>query len=138
MKNIKKLCKVAMICMCIVLSTMSVPIVSNAQEVDYQVEPRMTYISTCSSSLSISDSGVATVYGMVRGKTGVTYTYVKVTLQKLVSGEWVDVESWEASNNSRATTVNETYQVSIGTYHVVVECTANSESKTITSAEKTY
>lgn len=102
------------------------------------VEPRMTYIFSYSTELSISSNGVATITGMVRGKSGVTSTYVKVTLQKSESGEWLDVESWEDSSDTRSVTIAETYQVSRGTYRVVMTCSANSETKTITSAERTY
>ena len=75
---------------------------------------------------------------MVRGKSGVTSTYVKVTLQKSESGSWKDVKSWEDSNNTRSTTIAETYQVSKGEYRVTMTCSANTETKTATSASRTY
>lgn len=98
----------------------------------------MTYIYSYSTELSISSDGVATVTGMIRGKSGVTSTYVEVTLQKSESGKWVDVESWEDSSSTRSVTVVETYQVSRGTYRVTMTCSANGETKTATSAERTY
>lgn len=138
MKKYMSLCKVILLCASVVLGVMSVSIKGYAQEVSSQITPRMAYISTSSSTLSITDSGLASVYGTVKGKTGVTYTYVKVTLQKKVSDQWVDVKSWEDSNNSRVTTVSETYQVSSGTYQVIMTCIANTESKTLTSDSVTY
>ena len=91
-----------------------------------------------SPELSISSDGSASITGLVRGKTGVTSTYVKVILQKKVSGVWIDVESWEDSSNTRSTTIAETYQISRGTYRVSMTCSADGETKTATSAERTY
>lgn len=114
------------------------PITVVAQEADIQIEPRLAYISAYNVQLSISDTGIATITGSVTGKTGVTHTSVKVTLQKSVSGTWTDVESWEASSDSRKTSVDTTYQVSRGTYRLVMTCSANGESTSATSASKTY
>lgn len=114
------------------------PIVSYAKEAVTYVEPRLAYISTYSTELVISNIGLATITGEVRGKTGVTNAYVKVTLQKYASGDWVDVEDWEDSSNGRNAFISETYQVTRGTYRVVMTCSANSETKTATSAQRTY
>lgn len=138
MKRTKKLCKAVVLCMCLLVSGMVNPIISYAQGMETQVEPRMTYISTYSTDLSISNTGLATITGQVRGKTGVTSTYVKVTLQKYVSGNWVDVKGWEDSQSGRSAFVSETYQITKGTYRVVMTCSANTETKSLTSAEKTY
>lgn len=101
-------------------------------------ETRMAYIQSYKVELTISNSGVASVTGVVTGKLNVTTTSVEVILQKYVSGDWVDVESWEESNNSFRTSIAETYQVSKGTYRVVMTCSANTETKTATSAQRTY
>lgn len=139
MKRGKFFCKVAMLSVCIVLSVLSAPFICEAQETTAQIEPRMTYISACNTTLSISEGGVATISGYVQGKAGVTYTYAKATLQIWISNKWVDVKSWEESSNSRSTTISETYQLSsIGTYKVVMTCTANSESVTTYSDNVTY
>ena len=63
---------------------------------------------------------------------------MKVTLQQKVSGNWVDVKFWEDSNSTRSTTVAETYEVSRGTFRVTMTCSADGETKTLTSAERTY
>jgi hypothetical protein len=55
-----------------------------------------------------------------------------------VSDKWVDVESWETSSDTRSASVAETYQVSRGTYRVTMICSADGETKTATSAERTY
>ena len=98
----------------------------------------MDYISSYGTELTISDSGEASVTGFVRGKKGVTNAYVKVTLQKKVSGLWVYVQSWESSGSGRNATIAETYSVSRGTYRVVASIKAGTESKSPISAERTY
>lgn len=102
------------------------------------VEPRMTYIISYAADLSISSSGEASITGYVRGKGDVTSTYVCATLQKQSGEDWIDVESWEDSSTKKNLSVVETYSVPRGTYRVVVTVTANTETKTATSATKTY
>lgn len=138
MKKSKKIYRFVVLCLSTLLLVNLISIKGYAQTDSALVEPRMTYISTYSTDLSISDGGAATITGLVRGKTGVTNTYVKVTLQKSISGNWNDIESWEKSNNGRSTTISEVYQVSKGTYRVVMNCSANTESKTVTSVTRTY
>ena len=134
----KKLCRMAVICICMLLCGLAFSVSSQAKEANARIEPRIAKIYTYSTELSISGGGVASISGFVRGKSGVTSTYVKVTLQKSVSGEWVDVESWEESNDTRSTSVTETYQVSHGTHRVIMTCSADGETETATSAERTY
>lgn len=130
-------------CMCIMLAGISVPVIAQAEsnvEVSgaSQNISRMAYISMYTTDLSISSSGLASVSGLVRGKSGTTSTYVKCTLQLYVSGSWKDVKTWEDSGNTGAT-VTETYQLFChGTYRVYMECSANDETKTATSAYRTY
>lgn len=139
MKKISRICNVLTICMCMLICGATASIKVSAKEADIQmVEPRMTYIYSYSTELSISSDGVATVTGMIRGKSGVTSTYVKVTLQKSESGQWVDVESWEDSSSTRSATIAETYQVVRGTYRVTMTCSANGEIKTAISASRSY
>lgn len=126
------------VCVCMLLCGGVSLITAVAKEANIQIEPRLAYISAYNVQLSISDNGVATITGSVMGKAGVTHTYVKVTLQKSESGTWTDVESWEASSDSRKSSVDTTYQVSRGTYRLVMTCSANSESTSATSATKTY
>lgn len=138
MKKSKKIYRFVVLCLSALLLGNLISIKGYAQTDSALVEPRMRYISTYSTDLSISDGGAATITGLVRGKTGVTNTYVKVTLQKSISGNWNDIESWEKSNNGRSATISEVYQVSKGTYRVVMNCSANTESKTVTSVTRTY
>ena len=74
----------------------------------------------------------------MRGKSDVTSTYVSATLQRKSGNDWIDVESWEDSSTERYLSVLETYSVSRGTYRLVVTVTANTETKTVISNEKTY
>ena len=136
-KWIRKLAGIV-VCVCMLICGGASPITAAAEETDVQIEPRLAYISTYNVQLSISDTGVATIKGMVTGRMGVTHTSVKVTLQKSVSGTWTDVESWEASSDSRKASIDTTYQVSRGTYQLVMTCSANGESTSATSASKTY
>ncbi len=123
---------------CLLVCMMMTPIEVLAEEVTTQAEPRMTYISIYSTELQISNTGQATITGSVRGKTGTTSTYVKVILQEYVSGTWEDVEDWEVTKDARNASVNETYQVTSGTYRVYMICRANTETMTAVSAERTY
>lgn len=77
----KRLCKMLVTYTCMLFCGFTSPISTYAYETNVQIEPRMANISTYSTELTIS-SGVALVTGFVRGKLGVTNTYVKVTLQK--------------------------------------------------------
>lgn len=138
MKKVIKTMVLLTLCICVLGGGMSYPMVVNAEE-QHVVESRMTYISSYSTDLSISSTGLATITGRVRGKTGVTSTYVKCTLQRSVGGGWVDVKSWEASSSTLAATVGVDYQLaSRGTYRVTMVCRANTEEKTGTSAYRTY
>lgn len=138
MKKFKKICKAAIVCMCFLVGGMAMPITSWAEEAEMQIEPRMTYIATYRTDLDISNTGLATIIGEVKGKNGVTSAYIKVTLQKYESGNWIDKEDWEDSQNGKNACVSETYQIEKGTYRVFMTCSANSETKTATSAERTY
>lgn len=134
----KSICKVIILCMCLVVGSILSPVTSHAQEANVQVEPRVEYIASYGAELTISSSGIATCNGSVRGSVGVSSTYVKITLQQYVSGAWQDVESWEALSSGRSTSISETYQVSKGTNRVVATCQANSEVKEAISTSETY
>lgn len=133
----KKIRRTAVICICMLFCGLALPVSVHAKEANAQIEPRMTNIYAYHTDLSISSDGIASISGYVRGKSGVTGTYVEVTLQKKVSGAWVDVESWEDSGTRNAS-VAETYSVSRGTYRVVMTCSADGETKTAISAERSY
>ena len=126
------------ICVCLLVCGAGSSFAASAKEVHAQIEPRMTYIASYTANLIISSKGIAYIEGTVLGKSGVTQTSVKVTLQKSVSGAWVDVESWEASSDSRSATVTESYQVARGTYRIEMTCSANGETKSYATEATTY
>jgi len=139
MKQSIKTLVVAFMCLCLVAGIIMIPTTVSAQETTGEIQPRLTYISDYDYSLSISSSGVASVSGGVYGKPGVTFTHVKLILQKNVSGTWQDVKTWEASNNGDSVSIDDTHQLtSRGTYRVYVTFKANTESKICTSSSKTY
>lgn len=137
MKNVKKIFYACLLSICVLFSSTSIPMIVHAE--DSVVDSRASYIISYATQLSISDTGVASVTGNVRGKSTVTSSYVKCTLQISIGGGWVDVKSWEASSTSSGATVAQTYQLSSrGTYRVYMECRANTEEKTATSTYQTY
>ena len=137
MKGFKRIVYACLLSICIIFSSTSIPVIVHAE--DSVVDSRMTYIISYSTQLSISSTGVASVSGNVRGKSTVTSSYVKCTLQMSVGGGWVDVKSWEDTNSGPGATVAVDYQLSSrGTYRVYMECRANTEEKTGTSAYRTY
>lgn len=68
-------------CICMLFYGFASPVSIYTQETNVQIELRKANISTYSTEQTIS-GGVASVTGFVRGKLGVTNTYVKVILQK--------------------------------------------------------
>mgnify|MGYP006916079038 CR=1 FL=1 len=135
--EIKKSLKVFVLCMGVLFGSLLHHTNSFAKSSDtYSLQ--MVSNATYTVSLNISGNGTASVYGKVTGKAGVTSTYAKATLQRYESGSWIDVEEWENSNNGRIAIISETYQVSHGTYRVVLNCRANAESKSVISATKSY
>lgn len=127
-----------MICVCILAYGTEPSMVVCAKEAEQQNEARMTYISSYDVGFSVSADGIVSISGSVTGKSGVTHAYVKVTLQKSVSGTWQNVESWEESSDGRHVSVEITHQVSRGTYRAVMTCSANGETQSKISATKTY
>lgn len=138
MNYLKRIGRLVAICICVACVGIMSTTVHAMEVTENLAQPRMDYISSYGTELTISSSGEASVTGFVRGKTGVTNAYVKVTLQKKVSGSWTYVKSWETSGSGRNATVLETYSVSRGTYRVVASIKAGTESKSPISAERTY
>lgn len=119
------------------LLLMCAPATVTAQTAE-AVQPMAVYISGSDADLSISDNGVANVSAYVRGRSGTTSTSVQLTLQVKSGTTWLSTKTWYKSTNGISTTVNETYTVPKGTYRVVATVKADTESRTITTASKTY
>jgi len=82
------------------------------------VSIQYVYINQASTSLTISASGTATVYGMCKKTPAGKNIYLTSTLQRYSNGSWTDVKSWSKSSSSSSASILETYQVSSGTYRV--------------------
>lgn len=106
------------------------------------ISPYMTIISDCSTSLSISSSGEATIQARVTGMSGTTKVEITAVLEKYENSKWTPVETFVNSSSTTWTSINEKYSVSKGTYRVSTTVKAymgtSSESKSLTSASKTY
>lgn len=134
MKAIQKK-RAALVLLCLLI--MLTPIVSQAQQSEI-VQPWAVYILDSDASLSISDKGVASVSGYVISKSGTASTSVRLTLQVKSGSVWLSTKSWLKNSSGPSTFASETYSVPKGTYRVVATVKANTESKTITTASKTY
>ena len=106
----------------LLLLTVSAPTVLAAGEVNVAPESivsiQYVYINQASTSLTISSSGTATVYGYVQKTPAGKNIYLSSTLQRYSNGSWTDVKSWSKSSSSSSASILETYQVSSGTYRV--------------------
>jgi hypothetical protein len=130
----------------LLLLTVSAPTVLAAGEANVAPESivsiQYVYINQASTSLTISSSGTATVYGYVQKTPAGKNIYLSSTLQRNSNGTWSDVKSWSASSTSSSASILETYQVSSGTYRVetyyYVSGDGGYESGTIYSKTVTY
>jgi hypothetical protein len=107
-----------------------------------EMSVKYTYINQASTSLSISSSGTATVYGFVQKTPAGKSIYLSSTLQRNSNGTWSNIKSWSASSTSSSASILETYQVSSGTYRVetyyYVSGDGGYESGTVYSKTVTY
>lgn len=109
---------------------------------DFDVSIQYTYINLASTSLTISTSGTASVYGYVQKTPAGETIYLRSTLQRYSNGSWTNVKSWSKYSTSSSASILETYQVSNGTYRVetyyYVSGDGDSEYDTIYSKTVTY
>ncbi|MGB9680545.1 MAG: hypothetical protein ACPLW7_02635 [Minisyncoccia bacterium] len=130
----------------LLLLTVSAPTVLAAGEANAAPESivsiQYVYINQASTSLTISSSGTANVYGYVQKTPAGKNIYLSSTLQRYSNGSWTDVKSWSKSSTSSSASILETYQVSSGTYRVetyyYVSGDGGYESGTIYSKTVTY
>lgn len=130
----------------LLLMTVSAPGALAMGETSAATESEMsvmyTYINQAGTSLSISSSGTATVYGYVQKTPAGKNIYLTSTLQRYSNGSWSNVKSWSKSSTSSSVSILETYQVSSGTYRVEtyyhVSGAGGSESGTVYSNTVTY
>ncbi|MBR1743847.1 MAG: hypothetical protein IJ733_18700 [Lachnospiraceae bacterium] len=141
MRKKNTLIKSAIICFCMIITAFRASVISYAADMgtpiwEEPVEP-MEYISSYGGNLTINSAGTATVTGYIRGKSGVNDAYVKVTLQKKISGTWSNLKSWD-DQGGRNAAVEDTYTVTGGIYRVKVYCSAGTEEKTFYSAIRNF
>jgi predicted HNH restriction endonuclease len=79
--------------------------------------PASTYINKASSTLAISQ-GTATIKGYVQRTQSADTIQLTTTLESYSNGSWSAVKSWSVYTTDLSASVNETYQVSRGTYRV--------------------
>lgn len=142
--------KVISLLICILMIAVHTPNVIAAEATTYAlpggnvITPQWNYISKINPSLTVDDSGIATVYCSVTGKMGTT-TRVEITaeLQRYVSGRWVTVKTYTAESDSYRLTLSKTCSLTAGyNYRVQVTVTAYSgsavESDVVTSGMVAY
>lgn len=130
----------------LLLLTVSAPTVLAAGEANVAPESKVSiqyvYINQASTSLTISSSGTATVYGYVQKTPTGKNIYLTSALQRYSNGSWSNVKSWSKSSTSSSASILETYQVTSGTYRVetyyYVYGDGGYESGTIYSKTVTY
>jgi len=140
----KKLLSVALTAL-LVISALA-PTASAAEDTNAAPESMVSiqyvYINQASTSLTISSSGRATVYGYVQKTPAGKSIYLTSTLQRYSNGSWSNVKSWSKSSTSSSASILETYKVSRGTYRVktyyYVSGDGEYESGTVYSKTVTY
>lgn len=103
---------------------------------DNEITPFLTYISSYECSLDISN-GNAECTSSIDGNSKVTSTKITMILQKLSSGSWINVATFNATGGNSCE-LERTYKISRGTYRLYCTFTANSETVTKKTASKTY
>jgi hypothetical protein len=102
------------------------------------VTPFFAYTSSTATTLSISNSGVATAGARLTGYPGIT-TQVRITMTLQKRGflglTWSDEVTWSQTFNSHSGTLSRQHNVGSGTYRVkaVYVAFSGNNSETITS-----
>ena len=123
----------ASLCMIIFLST---PINSYASEVRVTANPRFTYISQYTMSLSARE-GTAHIYADLISKDSSLNCYVKCNLEKLMGTYWMQMKSFEA-NRVGAVGLIADHSIDRGTYRVMGTFRINNEIQTAYTGNETY
>ena len=127
------------ICIAVSLLIMMVPCFAfGGTELDTPIEEGLvdeySYTSTVSTTLTISNTGVAKPRAVITGFPGTT-TKLSVTmyLQKYSNGSWETIQSWSSSTTLNSLTLTKSKVVSKGKYrtHAVFKAYRNSSSEQI-------
>ncbi len=139
MTRIKALFKLMAVCLCMAIFA-NTPIVSYAANADdgNLVSPCYTYIYSTGVGLVISPEGVATITATVNGYPGVTESYVKCNLEKLMGSYWMQIKSFEDRQAGTYAGLSKTHQVDAGMYRVMLTAKCNNETATVYTSNQTY
>lgn len=91
---------------------------TDVRQKDHVISIQYIYINQASTSLTISKSGMATVYGYVQKTPSGKSIKLTSTLQRYSNRSWLNVKSWSKSSTSLSASILETYKVSSGNYRV--------------------
>lgn len=109
---------------------------SYATEVMSSINPRYTYISNYSMSLS-TENGNAHMFGTLASKVTGVECYIKANLEKLTGSYWMQMKSFE-STGIGATTLMADHPITSGTYRVMCTFRCHTETQTAYTGNKTY
>lgn len=133
MKN-KWMRKLFALCMCLTVFFNS-GVMAFASE-SPSVMPRYTYIQNYSLSLYVADDN-AHINAKLTGKSGVTESYIKCNLEKLMGSYWMQLKSFSTTDTDFAALIVD-YPVDRGTYRVMGIFRCNTETQTAYSGNYTY
>lgn len=131
--------KERIICIAVSLLTLLLPCVAfaNAEldtSVDEVVVDEYSYTSTVSTTLTISNAGVAKPRAVITGIPGTT-TKLSATmnLQRYSNGSWQTIQSWSDSSTSNSLTISKSKTIAHGRYrtHTVFIAYRKSKSERI-------
>lgn len=131
--------KERIVCIAVSLLTLLVPCVAfaNAEldtSVDEVVVDEYSYTSTVSTTLTISNAGVAKPRAVITGIPGTT-TKLSATmnLQRYSNGSWQTIQSWSDSSASNSLTISKSKTIAHGRYrtHTVFKAYRKSKSERI-------
>ena len=136
----KKKCVAAALCLAACLAAFPMPRAMAADaNAGSEIMPMMEYINTVDHEFTIS-GGVANLYAVVSGYSGVTKCEITVELQEKGLLFWDTVETWECTENSRRAEIDVSHRVTSGEkYRMVATFTvwSGTESETQTMTSKT-
>lgn len=114
----------AIVIVCIGMNTPILAYEDIQTNLEENQDARYNNIYKISSSLTKSGSN-AVISSSVRGQNGVTKTSVTSTLQRKVSGKWVNVTSWTNTQSKILSSLNKTTPITKGySYRVMTKGTA--------------
>lgn len=145
LKNQRKLFICLMLLVAAIISENNVSAATIEQNATSYIVVQSVNTASSRVSLSISNSGTASVSAGVVGKVGTSKIQMTIKLQKYnnSSKSWKKVKSWDKTANSTTASFNATYKLdSKGTYRCKISTAVwkngSVENVSMTSAKKTY